>query len=306
MNERAKGYAALTVTSIVWGTTWVVSKLGITEMPALQLSAIRQLIAGLIFVSYFVFIKKLPLPSFQQFRWITVLSLLMFVLANGLSTWGLQFIPTGFSALIGALYPLSVVLIEKFLFKGKPLTALTYIGLILGIGGVAIVFYENAFHHHGPSFEFGLALALIAMLSWSFGSIFMLHNRSNLNPYYGTGWQMLIGSFFLFGWTSISGQHVPFTEIPLKAWLAIFYLVLFGSVIAFAAFIFSLKRLPAALASLYAYINPLIAMLLASVVLDEKLTIYMLWGSVVTLTGVFLVNYSIRLQKKQAIAEPEQ
>lgn len=306
MNERAKGYAALTVTSIVWGTTWVVSKIGVTAIPALQMSAIRLFIAGSLFVSYFIFIKKFPVPTLRQFRWIGILAFFMFVLANGFSTWGLQYIPTGFSALIGALYPLSVVLIEKFFFRGKPLNLLTYVGLLLGIGGVAIVFYENAFHQHGPHFVLGITLALIAMLSWSFGSIFLLHNRSNLNPYYGTGWQMLISSFMLFAWISISGQHVPFSEIPLKAWLAIFYLVIFGSVIAFAAFIFSMKRLAPALASLYAYINPLVAMLLASVLLDEKLTLYMLWGSVVTLTGVFLVNYSIRRQKKQAIAEPEQ
>ncbi|HNP53266.1 MAG TPA: EamA family transporter, partial [Ferruginibacter sp.] len=97
MNERAKGYAALTVTSIVWGTTWVVSKIGVTAIPALQMSAIRLFIAGSLFVSYFIFIKKFPVPTLRQFRWIGILAFFMFVLANGFSTWGLQYIPTGFS-----------------------------------------------------------------------------------------------------------------------------------------------------------------------------------------------------------------
>ena len=102
---KGKGYFALFITSTVWGTTWVASKIGISEMPALQMAYIRQFIAGLCFVGFFMWYKKFSLPTPRQFRWITVMAILMFVLANGLSTWSLKYIPTGLSALIGALYP---------------------------------------------------------------------------------------------------------------------------------------------------------------------------------------------------------
>ena len=116
---KGKGYIALTLTSTLWGTTWVASKIGIGELPALQMAAIRQMIAGACLVIFFMGIKKLPLPTGKQWRWLIVMSILMFVFANGLSTWSLKYIPTGLSALIGALYPLSVVIIERIFFKAK-------------------------------------------------------------------------------------------------------------------------------------------------------------------------------------------
>ena len=78
------------------------------------------------------------------------------------------------------------------------MTILTFVGLLLGITGIGIVFYENAFQHHPDGFIFGVALSVIAMLSWSVGTIIIVRNKTTLNPYYATGWQMLIGAFILF------------------------------------------------------------------------------------------------------------
>src|SRR5688572_23609362 len=135
-----RGYIALTLTSTLWGTTWVASKIGIMELPALQMASIRQLIAGLCFVIFFMVVKKLPLPTGKQWTWLFVMAILMFVFANGLSTWSLKYIPTGLSALIGALYPLSVVIIERIFFNASRITPLTLLGFILGIAGIGIVF----------------------------------------------------------------------------------------------------------------------------------------------------------------------
>jgi drug/metabolite transporter (DMT)-like permease len=136
-SDKAKGYFALFITSFVWGTTWVVSKIGVSIMPAMQLVYIRQFIGGIIFVAFFLFYKKLPFPTLKQFRWLFFMSIIMFVSANGLSTWGVQYIPPGLGALIGALYPLVVVLIEKIFFKNKQTNAVTFLGLFLSIAGIA-------------------------------------------------------------------------------------------------------------------------------------------------------------------------
>ncbi len=300
-----KAYFALTITCIVWGTTWVASKIGVGELPALQMAYLRQFIAGLCFVSFFMIYKKLSLPSFQQFKWITVMGILMFVFANGLSTWSLKYIPTGLSALIGALYPLSVVAIERIFYRSKKLSKTTFLGLFLGLAGVGIVFYENAFNNLTPLFFLGLSLSILAMLSWSIGTVFLYRNKAEMNPYYGTGWQMLVSSVILFVMAESSQPTIPISAVSLKAWMVILYLVVFGSLISFAAFIFSMKKLPAAIASLYAYFNPLVAMLLASLLLSERLTIHILWGAIVTLIGVYLVNYSIKKEREKLIAEPE-
>ena len=293
------------ITSIVWGTTWVASKIAVMDMPALQMASIRQFFGGSFFVVFFLFYKKIGLPGRKQFGWLLMMSLLMFVMANGLSTWSLNYIPTGLSALIGALYPLSVVIIERFFFKVKNMTPLTFVGLLLGITGIGIVFYENAFQKHPDGFLFGVLLSVTAMLAWSVGTIFIVRNKVNMNPYYAIGWQMLIGSFILFIAAHTFQPAVPLAAITTKSWLAITYLVLAGSLLAFVAFIYSMKKLPAAVSSLYAYINPLVAMVAAYFVVDEKLTMNILWGAIVTLVGVFLVNYSIKRNREKIIAEPE-
>ena len=299
-----KGYIALVITSVLWGTTWVASKLGISDIPPLQMAYIRQFIAGICFIGFFMWYKKLRLPTPAQFRWLFVMGILMFVFANGLSTWSLKYIPTGLSALIGALYPLSVVIIERVFFKSKQLKLLTFIGLFLGLTGVGIVFYEHAFNNLNRLFIAGLTLSVFAMLAWSVGTVFLSRNKAAVNPYYGTGWQMLISSVILFIMAETKQTTIPFAAITLKGWLVIFYLVIFGSLISFAAFIYSMKKLPVAVASLYAYFNPLVAMVLASFLLQEKITVNILWGAVVTLTGVYLVNYSIKKDGK-IIVEPE-
>jgi drug/metabolite transporter (DMT)-like permease len=305
IHGKGGGYVALTVTSILWGTTWVASKIAIAEIPALQMAAYRQLIAGLVLIAFFHWYKKMRWPTFAQFKWLTLLSILMFVLANGFSTWSLNFIPAGMSALIGALYPLSVVIIERIFFRSKKINILTLLGFFLGISGVAIVFYENAFHISSASFVAGIALSLTAMLAWSLGTVFIVRNKANLNPYYAVGWQMLISSVILYFVSELSQPVIPLREVSFKVWMVILYLVVFGSIVSFVAFIYSMKKLPAAIASLYAYFNPLVAMLLAALILDEKLTLNILWGAIVTLIGVYLVNYSIKRREK-IIAEAEQ
>ena len=303
---KARGYLALAITSIVWGTTWVASKIGVAEIPALQMAYIRQFLGGACFVLFFMLYKKLSFPTRKQFVWLFIMAMLMFVMANGLSTWSLQYIPTGLSALVGALYPLSVVIIEMVFYKSRNMTILTFIGLLLGITGIGIVFYENAFQHHPDGFIFGVVLSVIAMLAWSVGTIFITRNKMKLNPYYATGWQMLISSFILFIVAETTQPTIAIADISATAWGVITYLVLAGSLLAFIAFIYSMKKLPVAISSLYAYFNPLVAMVTAAIVLHEKLTIYILWGAIVTLAGVFMVNYSIKRSREKIIAEPEQ
>jgi drug/metabolite transporter (DMT)-like permease len=170
---------------------------------------------------------------------------------------------------------------------------------------VGIVFYENAFDHLDASFLIGLSLSVVAMLSWSIGTVFLARNKAEINPYYGTGWQMLISALILLVLAETTQPTVPITAISWKVWGVIGYLVLFGSIISFVAFIYSMKKLPAGIASLYAYINPLVAMLLAGIVLKEKLNINILWGALVTLAGVFLVNYSLKRDARKIIVEAE-
>jgi drug/metabolite transporter (DMT)-like permease len=199
---------------------------------------------------------------------------------------------------------LCVVILEKVFFNSKRMTAITFVGLFLGIAGIAMVFYENAFSASGHDFFFGISLSIIAMLSWSIGTIFIARNKVDINPYYGVGWQMLISCVILFVIMQTTQTVVPIMQISGKGWLAILYLIVFGSLMAFVAFIYSMKKLPAAIASLYAYINPIVAMVCGYFFIGEPLSKNIIIGSTITLVGVFLVNYSIKRSEK-VIAENE-
>jgi drug/metabolite transporter (DMT)-like permease len=299
------GYFALFITSTFWGTTWVVSKFAIQHVPALQMSSIRQAIAGSAFLIFFLLVKKQPIPQLKDLKWLFLMSVLMMFLANGLSTWGLKFVPTGLGSLIGALYPMSVWLIERIFYKKKTGNALTIIGLIVGLVGVGFVFYHNIYATITGDLIFGLILSLLAMTSWSWGTILLSKSRLSINPYHGMGWQMMMGSIMLFLFSEFTGECIPLKEINAEGWASILYLSVFGSIITFIAFIYSLKKLPATISSLYAYFNPIVAMWIGSLWLGEKLTKEILIGAVFTLVGVYLVNHSIKRDQEKIIAESE-
>jgi drug/metabolite transporter (DMT)-like permease len=290
--KKQKAYIALAATSIIWGTTWVASKVAVTNAPPLQVSAIRQFIAGLIYIIFFT-VKGERIPSFKQLKPLLVMSFFLLIIANGFATWSIKYLSSGLAALIAALYPLCVVVIEMIFFKTKN-TPATFIGLILGLAGICVVFYDNAFQHNSGDYLFGVILSLIATVSWGIGTIFVARKKLHINPYYGMGWQMMMASPFIFMMSLAAGKNVSLSAIPIQTWLAIAYLVLIGSCIAFVCFIYSMKHLPAAIASLYAYINPIVAMLVGSILLSEKLTIHILIGTVITIIGVYLVNHSLK------------
>ncbi|MCW3087736.1 MAG: Drug/metabolite-transporting permease [Sediminibacterium sp.] len=302
MTTKQKAYLALSATSIIWGTTWVASKIGVQKAPALEVASIRQFIGGALYVLFFVFIKKQPLPTLKQMGWLTFMGILMFVSANGIATLGLKYVSSGLGALIAALYPLCVVLIEYVFYRNRNITLLTFTGIILGIAGIGVVFYDDAFHNRSEGYIWGVLYSLIAMITWSVATIFIARRKADINPYYATGWQMLTGSFILFLVVMITGDHIPVSAIPAQTWGALVYLVLAGSIFTFVAFIYSMKHLEPAIASLYAYVNPIVAILVGALVVNEKLTVNILIGSLITLAGVYLVNRSMKKTGSEADA----
>ena len=297
LKPKHKAYIALATTSIIWGTTWVAMKFAIKSIPPMQLASFRQLIAGSIFVIFFL-IKKEPIPTFQQFKKIALLAVLTFAMANGLSTWSMKYLTSGLGALIGALYPLSVVVMEYLFFKNNKINTTTIFGILLGICGIAFVFYDNAFGVHPKGYLLGLLLAIIAMLSWSLSSILIAKKFIKINVYFSMGWQMLISSILLGVLSFFSEKTIALSAVPPPALLASIYLIIAGSIVAIIAFVYSMKHLNPAIAVLYAYINPIVAMVTGAIILGEKITITIIIGSVITLIGVYLVNYSMRKNTK--------
>jgi drug/metabolite transporter (DMT)-like permease len=289
---KAKAIFALAVVSILWGTTWLASKKGVTNMPALEMAGIRQMIGGSIYLIYF-FSKGAAWPKGKDILPLLVLSFLNFVCSNGLSTWGVKYISAGLGSIIGAIFPLWLVIIGLFSSKEKiPTKAI--VGLILGFAGVCIIFYDHLKDFLNPDFRFGIILSIIATWTWAFGSLYTKEHANKFNPYFGLGFQMAVGGIFLFFISTFDPKFVPVPKIPAESWWSIAYLVIFGSVIAFVAYLYSLQRLPTEQASIYAYINPVVAVLLGALIFDEKVTAILIAGGTVTLYGVYLVNKAFK------------
>ena len=286
---------ALCWVSFFWGTTWLASKEGVKHMPALQLAAIRQFLGGFLYLSFFLF-KKTPWPKGKQWRAIVILSLLNFVLSNGLSTWGVKFISSGLGAIIGAMVPIWIVFINYF--SGERITKGAVLGIFISFFGICVIFYEHLSDFINPDFRFGIFISVLSTFTWAIGSMYTKNKAASFNPYFSLGIQMFLSSIFLFLFTSATGTTVSLSEIPMISWLSIGYLVVFGSVLTFIAFIYALQNLPAAVSSIYAYINPIVALVLGSLILGESLTTSIAIGGSVTLFGLYLVNYGMRKKKK--------
>jgi drug/metabolite transporter (DMT)-like permease len=296
---RAKAIFALAIVSVLWGTTWIASKEGVTHMPALQMAGIRQIIAGVLYVGFFIY-RKAPWPKGKEWIPILVLSFLNFIMSNGLSTWGVQYISAGLGSIMGAIFPLWLVVIGLFVSKSKlPRNAL--IGLLLGFGGVCVIFFPHLKDFLIPDFRLGIILSLIATWTWAFASLYTKQQATKFNPYFGLGLQMVIAGVTLVTITGATNMSIPITAIPWKAWAAIAYLVLFGSVITFIAYLYALQNLPTEQASIYAYINPIVAVLCGWLFFDEVVTAFIIVGGLVALLGVFMVNRAFKI-----IPPPEQ
>ena len=285
---------ALCWISFFWGTTWIASKEGVKYMPALQLAAIRQFLGATLYLSYFLF-KKTPWPKGKQWKTIIILSILNFVLSNGLSTWGVKYISSGLGAIIGALVPLWVVIIS--LFRGEKLVKLSIIGLVVGFAGVCVIFYEHLSDFLIFDFRFGIIISIISTLTWAFATLYTKKKAASFNPYFSLGIQMFISSIFLFAYLGATGSAVSLSTIPVISWVSIGYLVIFGSVLTFIAYIYALQHLPAEINSIYAYINPIIAVLLGAYIFGEPLSLAIAVGGIITLFGLYLVNRSFQKSK---------
>jgi len=290
---RTKAIFALALVCLLWGTTWIASKEGVRHMPPLQMAGLRQLLGGLCYVVFFL-IKGARWPNLKEWQSILVLSFLNFLLANGLSTWGLKYISSGLGAIMGAIFPLWLVVIGLFSVKSK-MPGKAIVGLLLGFGGVCIIFYEHLQDFFNPDFRLGIFLSLIATWGWAFGTIYTKKHAANFNPYFSIGLQMMISGIALTSFSYSFTDTLPVISIPWQSWASIIYLVVFGSVISFIAYLYALQNLSTEQASLYAYINPMVAILLGSLIFSEKLTMFIAAGGLVALLGVYLVNKAYKV-----------
>lgn len=294
--EIQKGYVALAIVSLFWGTCYTASKIGNTYMPAIFMAGIRQFFAGLVMTVFFL-IKKHQLPSWDNFKKIFIQGILLLFIGNGLVTWALEFIGSGLAAIIAALTPLFITLFSIVFIKYAKVSRWMFAGLAIGLAGVCIIFYDYIGQTANRSFIMGISMALLSVIAWSFGSLYSSKQILFVNILFGVGLQMLISGTMLLGICFISGKYVNLLHLPAPGWYALLYLIVIGSLLSYSAYVFAISKLSPTLISVYAYINPVVAILLGWILLKEKMTLHMLLGTVIILYGVYLVKREFNKQK---------
>ncbi|MEQ1584737.1 MAG: EamA family transporter [Cyclobacteriaceae bacterium] len=301
--ETLLAYFCLAGICLIWGTTFLVMRIGVMHFPPFLFAAIRQLTAGLLLCSFILLFRKEKFPSLNTLRIQAFRGFLMITCGNGLVSWAEVFVPSGLAAIICSTMPVMVILINLSVNRSELPNWIIGIGVVTGLSGILLVFSEFLSDFANPNYRMGIILIFIATITWAVGSILTKRTIQNSNPFLNAGLQMFFGGLFCIPFS------VGFDNLNNVVWtsevvFALAYLILIGSVTAFSMYAYTLSKLPITIASLYSYVNPLVAVVLGWFVLEEKLNLKIGIAFLVTVTGIYLVNYGYQYQKKKQYQSP--
>ena len=288
-------YTALAVVCIAWGTTYLALRIGVLEFPPFLFSAIRQIIAGILLTGFLLFIKKVPLPDKSTLMGQAIAGFFMITLGNGLVGWAEVYVPSGIAAIICSMVPVWVILINLIVAKEEKPTFPIIMGLAIGLSGIILIFGENLSEFTFSAYALGIIMIFIANLGWAGGSIWMKRKNQHSNPFLNAGLQMAFGGLFLLPISAVfdSYETIQWTNNVIYS---LIYLILVGSIAAYACYSYAIKKLPITIVTLYAYINPIVAIIIGWLVLDEILNLRIGIAIAIILVGIYIVNWGYQLR----------
>ncbi|MEV4113046.1 EamA family transporter [Nonomuraea sp. NPDC049695] len=278
-------WGALATVYVVWGSTYLGIGIAVESMPPMLSGAMR-FIAAAVLLAGFLLVRSGPAAfrmSRRQFLGAALVGVLLLTLGNGLLAVAEQYISTGLAALLVASVPLWLV-VFRFAVRDRP-KALTLVGVLIGLGGVAALSLTGAQGGSGV----GIVAVLLGSVSWSVGSFLSGRIQMPANPLATSAVEMVVGGAGLLVLGPGIGERLDLSAVTTRSWVALAYLILVGSLIGFTAFSWLLGNAPISLVSTYAYVNPAVAVALGALVLHEPITTQVLVGGLVILVGVALV-----------------
>jgi len=301
-----KKIIAFAMISVFWGISYMAIRLAIDTIPPLLMAGIRFTIAGILLVVYCMLRYKI-LPALSDWRQAAVPGILMFVLGNGNLTWAEQYVPSGLASLIIAMLAVWIVLIDWLIYKSRRPDIATGLAIFLGLAGVTLLSVSGdemllPTEHSGISFLGGIFILVFASISWASGSVYARYIHTKLPILYMIGMQILIGGLVLFVIGTWQGEWQDFSinKITIQSYFAMFYLVVFASILAYSAYIWLMRVSSPAMVGTYAFFNPLVAVFLGWLLLKEPLTLQTGAAAALILSSIFIVNRK-RRQNRPAL-----
>lgn len=291
---KTKTWLALLSLYIIWGSTYLAILFAVETIPPFISAGIRFLISGAILFLW-RWLAHDPMPTRIQWRSAAIVGTLLLLGGNGLVSWSEQLIPSGIAALLIGTVPLWLVLIEALRPGGTKASWQAILGLAIGFAGVLVLVGPAELTGKTQQFNFlGVLVCLIAAVLWSFGSIYSRSSDLPKSALMTTGMEMLAGSIGLFLVASLSGEwkHFSIYDISQKSFYGLIYLITIGSLVGFVSYAWLLKNAPVPLVATYAYVNPLVAILLGTFFANELLTPRMILAAIIIIGSVVFINTS--------------
>jgi drug/metabolite transporter (DMT)-like permease len=287
---------AFAIIYVIWGSTYLAIRFAIETLPPFLMAGTRFLIAGGVLYAWMRVFGGAARPSRADWKPTAIVGVLLLLGGNGLVVWSELRIPSGVAALLIGSEPCWVVLFDWLRPGGQRPTGRVVLGLALGVAGMALLVGPDALLGGGRPDLLGVAAVLIACLSWAAGSVYARYASMPASPFLSTAMQMLAGGAALVVVATVLGEpwHVDFAAFSVRSSLAWLYLIVFGSLVTYTAYVWLLRVSSPARVSTYAYVNPLIAVLLGWLLADEALTVRMLLAAAVIVGGVVLITVAAK------------
>lgn len=274
---------------LIWGSTYLAIRYAVETIPPLYTAGIRHLTAGTILLAWAL--AKGLRPGWAQIRASVVIGFFFFLVGHGLLHWAERVVPSGLASLLIAIEPIIVFLLSCAASRTWRLNGMLLAGVLLGLAGVGMLL-RGMGREPVPGITLGSVMILVSAFSWSVGIIYSRGSHLSGSPLLLSALSLLSGAFMLLFTATVAGEAKEFalSRVTLRSWLALGYLILFGSVIAFTAYNWLLEHYSPTLVATHTYINPVVAVLLGWAYGGEALTMRVAVAAALVVTAVVLVD----------------
>jgi len=277
--------AAFFAIYVLWGATFLAIRVAVLEVPPFLMAGMRFFVAGSVLYG-FMRLRGEASPSPAEWRSIGLMALFMFVATYGALFWAEQYVPSGITSVIEATLPITTLTLEVFVFRQQPFRWQMMGSVAVGFGGVVMLLVKNGER------DFAVLPCLVILASgvaWSLGAVLVRSMPLPRSRPLTAGGAMMLGGLVLLALSWVAGEANPLPYIPLRAGIALLYLIVGGSLIAFTAYVWLLGRMPATRVASHAYVNPLVALALGYFVGGEELSVRTLLACTLIVLSVFLI-----------------
>jgi len=303
---RARLIAAFVAVYVIWGSTYLAIRFAVQTLPPLLMASARFVVAGVIVLLWARLRDRAAWPTRVEWRVGLIGGTLLLLGGNGGVSWAEQRVPSGIAALLVAVVPVFMVLLEWLRPDGTRPRVAVFVGVGLGLAGLALLVGPDALRGGARSDAIGALVLVFASLSWAAGSLYTKLAPKATSGTMATGTQMLAGGLALLAAAVVAGEpaRLDLAHASTTSLIAFLYLLTFGSLIGFTAYVYLLAHTTAAKASTYAYVNPVVAVLLGWAIGHEPVTSRTMLAAAVILAGVAIITVTRDAAPVARDAEP--